>query len=1029
MPWRRTAHTLLLFAIAWLCAQNAATASASEYRGQVLFNALPVPGAIITATHGNQKQTVITNGQGVYTFPDLADGTWSVQVEMLCFATIEQDVIIGPSQPAAKWDLKLLSLDEIKAQAKLVVPVVPQTSSSPAPQTAASNPSAKQPGDRAPDMPKPPEESDQRASDGLLINGSVNNAATSQFALDRAFGNTRNGGRGLYNGGLGVVVDNSALDARPYSLSGLNTPRNHYTQVTGIASFGGPIRIPPWFYHGPNFFVVYQWTRNRNDTTQSALVPTLDERNGDFANTLDAQGQPLQIFDPVTGLPFVNDQVPISPQAKALLNLYPTPNVTGSSIYNYQIPVLGNTHQDIVQTRLNKNVGRRDNFFGDFAFQSSRANGSSIFGFLDTTDTLDVSTNINWSHRLSHQIFLNTKYSFSRQRTLLRPYFENIDNISGTAGITGNDQDPREWGPPTLNFSSGIASLTDAQSSFTRIETNGVGSYINWNYRNHYVTAGGDFRRQQFNYLSQQNPRGSFAFTGAATQGKVDGVATGGSDLADFLLGIPDTSAIAYGNADKYFRESVSDAYATDDWRLKPELTLNLGVRWEYGAPITELFNRLVNLDISDGFTAAAPVLGSDPKGSLTGQSYPNSLIRPDRLGIEPRLGLSWRPIPASSIVVRAGYGIYRDTSVYQATALALAQQAPLSKSLSVQNSPACPLTLANGFTPCSSTTQDTFAVDPNFRVGFAQNWQLSVQSDLPFALQITATYLGIKGSHGVQEFLPNTYPIGASNPCPSCPIGFTYRGSDGNSLRNAGMLQLRRRLRAGFTASLQYTYAKAVDDDSVLGGQGAATASSNSTSQSTPVIAQNWLNLQAERSLSTFDQRHLLNAQIQYTTGMGMHGGTLLDGWRGTLLKQWTILTNITAGTGLPETPVYFGTVPGTGVTGTIRPDLTGASVTAAPPGFNLNSAAYIAPQPGQWGSAGRNSITGPNIFTLNTSMARAFRLRNKYDLDFQVASTNLLNHVTYTAWYTTINSAEFGLPATANPMRSLQSTLRLRF
>ena len=126
----------------------------------------------------------------------------------------------------------------------------------------------------------------------------------------------------------------------------------------------------------------------------------------------------------------------------------------------------------------------------------------------------------------------------------------------------------------------------------------------------HNITVGGDFRRQEFNYFSQQNPRGNFTFTGAAT---------GVSDFADFLTGIPDTSQIAYGNADKYFRQSVYDAYATDDWRVRPELTINAGVRWEYGAPITELYGRLVNLDVAPGFTAVAPVLASESEGGADG--------------------------------------------------------------------------------------------------------------------------------------------------------------------------------------------------------------------------------------------------------------------------------------------------------------------------------------------------------------------------------------------------------------------------
>ena len=237
--------------------------------------------------------------------------------------------------------------------------------------------------------------------------------------------------------------------------------------------------------------------------------------------------------------------------------------------------------------------------------------------------------------------------------------------------------------------------------------------------------------------------------------------------------------------------------------------------------------SRLVNLDVGAGFTQAAPVLASDPVGPVTGETYPSSLVRPDQLGIEPRIGISWRPIPASTVVVRAGYGIYHDTSVYLTPVLQLAQQAPLSTSVKEQNSAACPLTLANGFTHCGTTTPDTFAVDPNFRVGYAQTWQLSVQRDLPWALQMTATYLGMKGTHGVQEFLPNTYPIGARQSLPDCPVGVRLRSSGGNSTRESGQLQLRRRLRGGFTASLLYTYSKSIDDDAMLGGQGHQSSAS----------------------------------------------------------------------------------------------------------------------------------------------------------------------------------------------------------
>ena len=1020
-------HKLLrLFcALAWLTA--ATMAAASEYRGTVTFNGLPVPGATVTATLGTTTLSAVTDGNGFFSFADLKDGSWAIEVQKLFFTSAKQEVVIAPNLPPAAWELKMMPLNQIRTQA---------TAQTPAPAAVGAAPQEKseKPKDQkaaSAEAPKSQEESDQRASDGLLINGSQNNAASSPFSLSQAFGNTRSGGRGLYNFGAALIYGNSALDARPYSLSGLEVPKPAYNQITGVLTAGGPIRIPHVLWHGPNFFAGYQWMRTSNSTALQGLVPTAAERDGDFSGVLNSLGQPVQIFDPATGLPFPGNVGPISPQAQALLNFYPLPNLAGSSGYNYQIPVLNSTHEDAVQTRLDKNIGSKNSLFGRFALQSTRSGNSNLFGFDDKTDALGLNTDINWMHRIGHSLIMTTTYRFSRLRTDGTPFFENRNNVSGVAGINGNDQSPAYWGPPSLSFASNVAGLTDGQSANDRNEANEVSESANWNHMRHYVTFGGDFRRQEFNYLAQQNPRGAFAFTGAATQAIVNGVATGGSDFADFLLGTPDTSSIAYGNADKYFRESVYDAFATDDFRVSPELTVNAGVRWEYGAPITELFNRLVNLDVLSDFNSVAAVVATDPTGSLTGQKYPNSLIRPDKSIVEPRIALSWRPISGSSIVVRSGYGIYSDTSVYQATALLMAQQAPLSKSLSVQNSAACPLTLANGFNPCSTTTADTYGVDPNFRVGYAQNWQLSVQSDLPAALQLTATYLGVKGTHGVQQFLPNTYAIGAGSPCTSCPVGFQYRTSGGNSTRQAGTIQLRRRLRSGFTASLQYTFSKSIDDDAALGGSGPVTAggTSTSSSQASAVIAQNWLDLKAERGLSTFDQRHLLNLSAQYTTGMGMHGGTLFNGWRGRFFKEWTVLSTITAGTGLPNTPVYSAAVPGTGVTGTIRPDLTGQSIYSSPSGLHLNPAAYSAPTPGQWGTAGRDSITGPSQFTLNASLARTFRLKAKGNLDLHIDSTNLLNHGVFTAWDTTINSTQFGLPAAANAMRSLQATARLRF
>ena len=161
----------------------------------------------------------------------------------------------------------------------------------------------------------------------------------------------------------------------------------------------------------------------------------------------------------------------------------------------------------------------------------------------------------------------------------------------------------------------------------------------------------------------------------------------------------------------------------------------------------------------------------------------------------------------------------------------------------------------------------------------------------------------------------------------------------------------------------------------------------------------------------------------------MGMGGRTLMSGWHGRLLKEWLVVSQISTGTGLPETPIFLAALPGTGITGTIRPNLTGAPIYSAAAGYHLNVAAFTAPNAGAWGTARRDSITGPDQFSLNGSMSRTFRLRNPFNLDVRIDASNLLNHGVFTAWNTVVNSTTFGLPGSTSPMRSFQVTGRLRF
>jgi len=999
-----------------LLALASARLFAAGHSGRVMFGDVPVPGATVVASRGDRQHVTVTDEQGAFTFADLEDGVWTIRVEMLAFASSTREIAIGPGTPPSVWTLTLKSLDELTA-GQPVSAATPVTASVATPRAIASGGPRPAPAASAtPAAAKPspaaaPEETpaDAAAADGFVINGSVNNGAASPIAQSAAFGNNRRPGNSLYNGSLAVVYGGSGLDSRPFTFAGVPAIQPDYRNVKVIGTFGGPLKVFRTRRKDPTLFVSLQYTDDHNATTQGGVMPTAAERSGDFSRSRTSSGEPIQIVDPITGLPFPGNVIPaarISPQAAALLAYYPLPTIVAGDRFNFQAPLLTGTTQTLLTTRITQALTTNDLLTGLFAYQRSAVDQTTLFGFTDASGVSGIDTSLIWMHRVRQTLSMRARYQFTGVTNHATPYFANRVNVSGEAGINGNNQDPENWGPPALQFSS-LTGLSDALPAFTRTDNNSGGVEVYWSRGHHNLTFGGDVRRVATDVQSQLNPRGAFAFTGAVT----------GSDLADFILGIPSTSTIAYGNADKYLRGVASDGYLSDDWRFSPAVTVQIGARWEFETPLAEAHGRLVNVDITPGFAAMAPVLAGQV-GPLTGRSYPDALVHADRSGVQPRVSMAWRPIPGSSLIVRSGYGIYRNTGFYQPIALLMAQQPPLSTAFTVSNSREYALTLANGFAVPASSAGNTFAVDPDLRVSTSQNWQVLAQRDVWGFLTLTASYLGTRGGHLLQEFLPNTYPAGAVNPCPTCPSGVVYLTSGGHSARNAGQWQLRWRLHRGLAASVQYTLAKGTDN---------ATAFAN-VNLAGNAIAQDWLDLDAEEARSNFDQRHQVVSQFQYTTGVGQGGGGLMSGTMERVLSGWTVAGQLTAGTGFPLTPVYLAPVAGTGVTGSLRPNLTGAPV-APPAGSYLNPSAYAAPLSGQWGNAGRNSATGPAQFTFDLTVARAFQMSRRLTLDWRLEATNVLNRETYTGVNTIVGGPQFGLPNVVNTPRRFLSTMRLRF
>jgi hypothetical protein len=1019
------------------------TVFAADHVGRVtLPSGAAVPGARVTATQGSSTLVTTTDTQGGYRFAGIADGTWTIQVEMVGLSVQRREVAIAAGAAVTEWQLSMLPFAEITRGIPVPPPAPPQdparrtaprtdgraaaagtNGAAPAagsfqragvaPATSPPNPAAAAAAAAAAAQiaagrgggPAPPPPAAGDGADALLVSGTVN-AGGAQPSVGNV---NRPTGIRLFRGQVTFDGANSAWDARQPSLTGITAAKPDTSRLSVSSIFQGPLRIPG-LRATRNFLFQYNRSSNNNANIISQQMPTLRQRAGDFSQTVDAFGNPVHLVNPATGLPFDGNVIPpdrISPQALALLGYYPQPQDGATGKLNYQIPAFTTTVNHNFNGNIGNLVSTNTNQLGVNGGYNRSSNAStSLFGFDDSSRGSGANVNVNWAHRfIPSNRQIRSRYTYTRQTNTSVPFFANRINVSGDAGISGNNQDPENWGPPSLSFANGIAGLSSGQYSFNRTQSHAFNVETQRTTGRHVWVLGGDGRHQTIDSISQQNARGSFTFNGSFT----------GDPFADFLLGLPNTSAIAFGNADKGFRAWTYDAYFNDDFRVGQNLTITFGVRWEFEQPVTERRKRLVNLDIAEDFSAAAPVIAADGIGPLTGRRYSSSLVQADPWGIQPRVGVAWRPIATSSVVLRGGYGIYRNTSVYQTLAQQMAQQPPLSYAFNSVSTPITRLTLANGFIAPVATTLNTVAFDPDYKVGTVHRWQASAQRDLPGAMTAVATYLAGKGVNLPQAFIPNTYPTGAVNPCPLCPSGFVYYTTGASSIQNAGQFELRRRLLSGLQWTATYTLTKATDNASSFNGFGGA-------------VAQNWLDLDAERATSSFEQRHLFRYTFSYNSGQGLRGGALRTGLMRKLLNGWSTNWNVTAGSGTPRSPIYR-VASVAGITGTVRANLTGEPIDGGPEGYYANPNAFAPPDAGTWGNAPRNSIRGPGQFTVNASASRSFPFANRYTLNWNINVTNIFNRVTYSSIDTTVGSAQFGLPTGVNQMRRLTTRMSVSF
>ncbi len=903
------------------------------------------------------------------------------------------------------------------------------------------------------------------------------------------------------HGSIFYMGSNGALNSAQWSPDlQPQTKPSSYTNKYGVTLAGSPY-IPGLVKPNTSQFVFFNLTGQKNLNVflgGPSRVPTTLERTGNFSQStqvLNGKTTAVTIYDPATGLPvadnnLANAKTPISAQALALLQYYPAPNIpTNAQGYNYETISNAGNNVVAVNTRYIRTIGQKGGSpFGMFGGGGRRGGESNLPASLRQ----NINIGYNYSHSASDErnIFLplggttesdgnalsagytvsygrlsnHATVTWNRLNTETQNYFTNTsNNPTQTAEITipnqsGGFADPEFYnGLPTLNITN-FAGLSNTTPSELINQTISFSDFVAYRHKKHNIRLGLDVRRVHADSIGGNDPLGQFTFTGYATESPADKAAgtsaTTGSGFADFLLGLPQSTAIQAGLYKIYLRENVYDWYATDDFRVASNWTLNYGVRYEYFAPYTEKNNRLVNLDHNADFTEVDPVEPGQT-GEFEGK-FPSSLIEPDRAMYAPRFGFAWRPkfAPAltKEVVVRGGYGINYNTGQFATMAKSLSFQPPFAvtqtndipvASTSDPNPTAtgcvtttptttANMTLANGF-GCSTAEaiQNDYSVNKNYRLGMVQAYNVNIQRTFPLGIVFNIGYSGAKGSNLDVVGSPNSTPAGVSTPGVA---PFSYETSVAGSHANSLVVSVQKRQQKGIALGITYTYGHSIDNASTIAGtsetNGAASASTGAVSTAG---VQDFHRLDLEEGNSAFDIRQSASGNWLLELPFGPNRAYFnKGGFWSHALDDFSLSGTFTFSTGEYFTPSYSGSEAeaASGNLFTLRPDRVFTEPLKGPGtiGEFFNTAAFTAPA-GEYGTASRNSIEGPGTVSVDASLSRTIEFAGTRSFEARVTASNVFNTVQYSGINTTENSATFGEVTSAAAMRSILVQARYRF
>jgi len=876
-------------------------------------------------------------------------------------------------------------------------------------------------------------------------------------------------GTNTFHGSAYEFIRNQVTDAKNF-FTQANTKTPSFKQNTFGGTLGGPILKDKAF-----FFFGYEGQRIRQAVTALATVPTSTMLGGTFASTAAAP-----LYDPNTGakLPVgtVNLTTAFSGEAinwssaaakagQLIANLgFPAPtNSAASSNYNFN--EIRSENMNEYTGRIDGSLSQKDsvnfsyNAFIDPAFEPSNSLCSSYvlpnFGCF----TNQISTLINLTYQRIFSPNLINSITVGYQR-LQQPRVQQDDTSIGSA-YTGLPGGPYFTQP---NYANNLGLPNTSISGFATIggatnlpQNRWDGHYViadqvTWTHGPHTIAVGTNLMLVRTINLITSSGRGSFSVNDAnivTAQGKTAALphlGSVGNSLADFLLGLTYSSTIGPTATNVYMNFEKQDFFVQDDWKLRPNLTLNLGLRYELDHPVYSPNNSLSNFSLSQDRYNQVGVNGN-PKG----------LYNADNNNFAPRIGFSYSPFANNKTVVKAASGIFYNMPLTYNEFLTNGTQAPF-RFVSTYTSAASsagkintiqlgqPFTIPNTAAPTPCTTGGQIGcspslaglnIQPGYRTPYLTEWSFGVEQSLTKSMVFETTYFGSKGTK-----LPLGVPVNVINPATANgnltqgnrPFpNFNTITSDGtvsNSEFHSWQNSLKQSYSNGVSFMLAYTWAKSID-----GGGGIGSSSNSSTT------VQNVYNLRADRGLSDFDVRHRIVfspvAELPFGHGKpylnhGIESG-IMGGFQVSGIFSWQ--------TGRPFTVTDSASNNSGSFEAADRPNVianpnapvdsvSGAKTRTVQEWFN--AAAFQLAPAGQFGSAGRNIIEGPWYTDLDLTLAKQFPIYERVNGQFRVETFNILNHPSFfnpLSTGTQFGTTTFGQVTQANTPRQLQFAMRFLF